>query len=833
MVSRQLWAAVLFLLGTGLACAAPEGSPPDASARFELEIRAGLPLDQALQELARQSGAQLVFFSQVTAGHSAPALSGTYTAAAALTRLLEGSGLVFRQVNARTFQVQPGPARSAASQSLARRPGDARRASAAAASADGLDEVQVIATAEQLVATRIPTPLQEIPQSLSIISAEQIRQQNAFELGDVLRNTPGIATRRASSLDESGYSRSFEVITYHVDGGSAVKPIGYGGGGVYASGLDLGEFDHVEVLRGSDALFTGNSYPGGTVSLVRKRPLPTPALNVSATVGSWSNERIELDVNRPLVDDGSVRARVDAVYADRDFFFDRAHLERRKIFAVVEYDFSPTATLTVGGDYQRDDSLPLTKGWSLYSDGGDSHLPRNTALAFDWAHNNTRQADGYLQYRQRFAGDWNFKLNVAATRATVDAAIGEFASRLDRKTLFVGTPSASFNLYPDHHRMAAADVTLTGVLDWFGMREQIAIGGDYTRSRSRRAAELYGAFGPSLIDPRTFDPRNYSNPRGTRPADLGVEARTTLEQYGAFISLRIDLDAAWSVTAGTRISTDTFHAAGRIWSPSLEFPNLTNQSGSTHVVTPYGALMYRINDHFSWYTSYADVYLSQRGDPVRSDELALGPMHGVNLESGIKGAWRDGALNASLAVYQIAQRHVPVQVESVPGPVPGPACCYVSGTSHSRGVELQIDGEAASGWLIGGGYTYNQNKTADGGIPSTSTPRHLFKLWTSTILPGAYSQWTVGGSLRAQTAARGSGVFFCNSQSCPLGEVRGQKPYAVMDLRAGFDVNRNWQVALSLNNVLDKRYYLSQNSPDTTVWYGEPRNFMLRIDAKY
>lgn len=44
---------------------------------------------------------------------------------------------------------------------------------------------------------------------------------------------------------------------------------------------------------------------------------------------------------------------------------------------------------------------------------------------------------------------------------------------------------------------------------------------------------------------------------------------------------------------------------------------------------------------------------------------------------------------------------------------------------------------------------------------------------------------------------------------------------------------RNWQVALSVNNVLDKRYLVSQNTPGLGIWYGGPRNFMLRIDAKY
>jgi outer membrane receptor for ferric coprogen and ferric-rhodotorulic acid len=59
------------------------------------------------------------------------------------------------------------------------------------------------------------------------------------------------------------------------------------------------------------------------------------------------------------------------------------------------------------------------------------------------------------------------------------------------------------------------------------------------------------------------------------------------------------------------------------------------------------------------------------------------------------------------------------------------------------------------------------------------------------------------------------------------------RPYAVLDLRAGYQLHRNWQVALSVNNVLDKRYYLSQEPPGAGFWYGDPRNFMLRIDAKY
>jgi outer membrane receptor for ferric coprogen and ferric-rhodotorulic acid len=243
------------------------------------------------------------------------------------------------------------------------------------------------------------------------------------------------------------------------------------------------------------------------------------------------------------------------------------------------------------------------------------------------------------------------------------------------------------------------------------------------------------------------------------------------------------------------------------------------------MVQPYGALMYRINDHLSWYASYADIYRTQNELRLHADGTTVGPQHGITFESGIKGVWREGALNGYLAVYRVEQRNVPIQTEAPPdNPI---VCCYTTGTGRSRGVDLGVDGELAPGWLIGSGYAYNLYKTGTPDLPITSTPRHLLKIWTSARLSGAFSRWTIGGSLRAQTASPGASAVFLAPRHVTMW------PYAVLDLRAGYQLSPNWQVALSVNNILDKRYYLSQNTPDLTLWYGEPRNVMLRIDAKY
>ena len=134
----------------------------------------------------------------------------------------------------------------------------------------------------------------------------------------------------------------------------------------------------------------------------------------------------------------------------------------------------------------------------------------------------------------------------------------------------------------------------------------------------------------------------------------------------------------------------------------------------------------------------------------------------------------------------------------------------------------------------GTGYTYNENESPTGEELSTITPKHLFKAWTNVRLHGAFSRWQVGGSLHAQSrTTRRATDTHCPAPTFACVPVDAVQPeYAVLDLRAAFDIDRNWQVALRLNNVLDEVYYESIES-NLHAWYGPPRNWMLRIDGRY
>jgi outer-membrane receptor for ferric coprogen and ferric-rhodotorulic acid len=785
------------------------------------------PLDVALQQLAKQSGIQVIFLSRVTQGLNAPAVHGELTLADALDKLLEGTQLTFRVINAQTVEIRSRPTKSTAPPKPTT---TVERRSTPTSESAQLEEVVVTGLAEQLVATRIPTPVWELPQTVSIISYEQIRLQNSVDLGDALRRATGVTLTRSSSLDGDFYMRGYLVPTLHIDGGAALNPAFLRVSQVSLVPADMSEYDHIEILRGSDALFSGIGSPGGTISLVRKKPEPNYAFGATATLGSWDSYRAELDITGPIAFDTALRGRAVVTTSQRDYFYDSASAERTKVFAALAYDVTPNATLTFGGSYQRDDAKPFLSGVPSYADGSDPKLSRDTSLVFDWQQQPTRNTEAYAQYHQDFAGDWSLKMNVTHWRSEAELAEGSFDGLIDPATHGVPAPISQFSVVPSTATLDTADVTVTGVFNWLGWREEFAIGADASRLRSRSQYQFFQSDTP-LADIREFDPAAYPDPRLTDVPYFQSKNRSTAERYGAFTSLRVYFNDVWSVVGGVRIGTDTFDSAQQATRATGTSVS-SARSANRNILTPYASAMVAITEHYSLYASYADVY-NTMASFAGPDGYPLDESHGVNMEAGIKGHWRNGAINGLLSLYRIDSKDSErIVAPRAPGSVRrGGICCFVTADGKSQGVDLELNGALAPDWKIGIGYTYNENEGADGSVLSMLTPPHLFKAWTSVALSGALRRWTIGGDLYAQSANRVETVY-CSDIDC-ADVAATQRGYAVLALRAGFEINPNWQVALLLNNALDETYYESIGSPALHRWYGEPRNWTLRLDGRY
>ena len=821
----------------GLIGAAPSTEPAKYAIKIESQA-----LGTALQALAKQSGVQIVFFSQVTEGLRAPAIEGQFTLSAALEHLLAHSRLTFRVINPKTFEIRALPADSSQSQldapaakgGKARGPVDARQSpaeKAAAQNAAALDEIVVNSTAEGLVATRTETPLREIPQTISLISQEQMRQQNDTDLAEALNNAAGITVVQNNSLSSTFVSRGFTVTTFHLDGGAALNS--FGNTPIYGT-PDLGEFDHVEVLRGSDALFGGLGNPGASVNIVRKRPLDTDEAQFTAFGGSWNNYRAEADVTGPLGFDGALRARLDVVFGDRDYFFKLASLERKKVFGVLEYDLTTRTLLTVGGSYQWDNALPFVNGLPFYADGSDARLPRSTALAFDWARYDTQTREYYAQLQQRLGGEWKLKLNASSLDTAASYAYGEFDSPIDPITNALPIlPAAVLSPSPNTQDQFVFDGTLTGSFDLFGRRLDVAVGGDYTHFTGYVPVQAVLAFGTPVNNVFAFNPAAYPEPQ--IPNSLFLQSQATTNQSGEFASARAYLTDALSVVGGARVSSNRL---SNTVTPSS--PVFTERTKDDDKVTPFVGATLDLNAHYSLYASYADIY--QTNDGVRKIGGAfVPPADGIDRELGVKGSWRNGALNGFFVLYDIEQRGAAVldPSASVADQLKYSPCCFLSnGINKSKGVDAELDGALAPGWLIGTGYTFNNNQSLQGGALSSATPRHLLKLWSSKQLPGELARWTIGGSVQAQSSNSDNGLICgvqgqvgCFGSLLSIRDVQGF--FAVINLRAAYQIDAHWGAALSVNNVFDRIYYQTIGTPAGGSWYGEPRGFVLRVDGRY
>ena len=205
------------------------------------------------------------------------------------------------------------------------------------------------------------------------------------------------------------------------------------------------------------------------------------------------------------------------MYSDQRYFYDLAKRERSKIFGVLEYDFSPEATLTAGGSYETDDSRPFLNGMPSYFDGVTwerADFERHDTLNYEWNRFRTDTTQAYIQYRQRFENGWALRLNTAGWIAHEDAQVGDLggiAIYTETGSLFdAGT--AAFTTHPNRHNQISFDATLTGTFSLFGLDADTALGGDIVRLKLESDNEGYSGLGPE-INPYEYDPRQFPNPR--------------------------------------------------------------------------------------------------------------------------------------------------------------------------------------------------------------------------------------------------------------------------------------------------------------------------------
>lgn len=260
------------------------------------------------------------------------------------------------------------------------------------------------------------------------------------------------------------------------------------------------------------------------------------------------------------------------------------------------------------------------------------------------------------------------------------------------------------------------------------------------------------------------------------------------------------------------------------WRPrwgNLVTRRVTNDYGQDGQFTPYAGLVYDLSPQWSVYGSYASTFQPQ-SQYATFNGGALKPAEGDNHEVGIKGELMDRRLNVAMAFFHTKKRNVAVQDTANIGGCPGVTTsnCYRNASLLvSHGVDLEIAGRVAPGWEMAAGYTYLNTRDPSGQPLTSDAPRNLLRASTSYTLPGAWSAWTVGANLSAQS---GSYVTVVKNPG-----------RAILDLRVGYRINPTWSAALQIGNVADKTYWQYVGGTVNGNGYGTPRNAMLTLRAHF
>lgn len=259
-------------------------------------------------------------------------------------------------------------------------------------------------TGSMSTATRLNLSVKETPQSISVITRQQMDDFNLNTLTEVLRQTTGINVQHNDSDRVYYSSRGYGINNFQVDG--MLNTFGY-----MKSDADTIIYDRIEVVRGATGLTTGAGDPSATVNMVRKRPTAQWQAQTGVSGASHDNYYSYIDVGGPLGFDGKLRGRSVLAYRDSRSFRDNYGLQRAVGYGILEGDLSDDTVLAVGFDYQDKQVQGTSWGTVPYwnSQGDKARLPRSTNMAAHWSSWPLTDKTTFATLDHRLGGDWHVK----------------------------------------------------------------------------------------------------------------------------------------------------------------------------------------------------------------------------------------------------------------------------------------------------------------------------------------------------------------------------------------------------------------------------------------
>lgn len=653
--------------------------------------------------------------------------------------------------------------------------------------------------------TRLNITTRETPQSLTVITQARLKDQNINDYQILMRNIPGITTGR---MDERLYptARGFSIDYYLLDSMPS-----FGGFSLGANDLNLIAFDRVEVVKGANGLLAGAGNPAASLNFIRKRADEKELKgSFGLSAGSYDKYSIYGDVQTPVNSDGSVRARFSFMNEKKHSYMDYYSRENLAIYGVVDADIGDSSWLSLGTLFQDLKRQGVRWGGmpAFYTDGTRTNFGKNEIFSQPWTRYDIRTLDFYADFRHYFANEASLNLSYSFRKVNIDSNLLYYGGRVATD----GTGSMSdLSIYAnkrdeDIHNI---DSYVNIPYDAFGLSHEFVFGAMYNLYKkhsdnvssywnSKKTPEGLAYTAKSKIN---FNNLHLEDPK--LPYIDQNNADKTI-QKAVYLANKFSLSDNFKLLLGARMSYYKYEITG-----GKDNRNFTQE------ITPYAGIVYDINDNHSIYASYTSIFKPQSNKDANGKYLD--PIQGKDYEAGIKGEYFDGRLSASLGVFRIEQDKVGTNT-GIKHPTMGHTIYEAKKGVTSNGFELDINGEINRDLSIYFGLAHFEAKDAKGNKHDTDSARTTANLFAKYNI----KNFRVGAGAEYR-----SKVYIDDRE---FGRIT-QDGYVLANLMLGYQIAKNFDIQLNIDNLLNKRYYESIGS--TVMIHGDPRTFNLKFSYNF
>lgn len=637
------------------------------------------------------------------------------------------------------------------------------------------------AVTDAATGTKTDTPLIETPQSITVITQEQMRDQGAQSVQDTLRYTAGVYADAYGPDSRGDFSliRGTDYLQY-LDGtrqqygyNNLVRPDPY-------------QLERIDVLKGPASVLYGQSTAGGIVNLVSKQPLTKTQGEFAAQYGSFNRRQLQADATGPLDAGKEWLYRVVAVGRESGTQVD--HVDDDRLLLVPSLSWRPSADtrLTVRGTLQRDATGSSTaflphSGTIFYNPNGE--LPTSRFVSepgFD-KYDSNQTALAY-EFEQRFGERFAFRQNFRYVRALTDyqSMYPDDFSNPDNPYIDADRRVVNRYVYISKQRSRAftLDNQLQAAFGTGVLSHTVLLGFDASRFTQT------GLSGTAFTTPLDLYAPVYG--QYTLPATAETP-KSTQTQYGFYAQDQIRFGGGWIALGSLRhdlADSETDGVGGAAGSKQ-------NDDATTFRL----GLLYHARNGLAPYASYAQSFNPVVG--LNADNQPFKPLRGQQIETGVKFQPEGRQSFVTAAVYEIREKN---RVTYDYSDANNPFRQVQLGEGRSRGFEIEGTGHLTRRLDLIGSYTYTaavvskSNNADEVGKRIASIPRQQASLWAHY----GFSLFEMGGF------EAGGGVRYVGDSYDGNNALRTPS-VTLLDALLGYERGA-WRLSLNASNLLDETY---------------------------